>query len=280
MKKLAITIIVLASLAIFGITLLSTNKKSPAPIACTAEAKVCPDGSAVGRVGSTCEFAPCPSAPAPTSTTGVISTKPLYKSFRPGGVGPSVTPLEVVQDSRCPMDVVCIQAGTVQLKVRLASVGGIEDATLTLGVPIEFMGRQIELIGVQPPKKSGQTIAPQDYSFDFTMTPVTSISVGVLKGTMTIGPICPVERPGHPCKPTPEMFAARKIFVYAADRTTLVTTLTPDSQGNFSANLLAGSYFVDTEHQAVGHISGMPATIIIEKNKTVIINIDVDTGIR
>lgn len=29
-------------------------------IACTEEAKVCPDGSAVGRQGPNCEFAPCP----------------------------------------------------------------------------------------------------------------------------------------------------------------------------------------------------------------------------
>jgi hypothetical protein len=28
--------------------------------ACTMEAKVCPDGSSVGRVGPNCEFAPCP----------------------------------------------------------------------------------------------------------------------------------------------------------------------------------------------------------------------------
>lgn len=30
------------------------------PVACTLEAKICPDGSAVGRVGPSCEFAPCP----------------------------------------------------------------------------------------------------------------------------------------------------------------------------------------------------------------------------
>lgn len=29
-------------------------------VACTADAKICPDGSAVGRSGSNCEFAPCP----------------------------------------------------------------------------------------------------------------------------------------------------------------------------------------------------------------------------
>lgn len=29
-------------------------------VACTMEAKICPDGSAVGRTGPNCEFAPCP----------------------------------------------------------------------------------------------------------------------------------------------------------------------------------------------------------------------------
>jgi hypothetical protein len=30
------------------------------PKACTMEAKLCPDGSAVGRSGPNCEFTPCP----------------------------------------------------------------------------------------------------------------------------------------------------------------------------------------------------------------------------
>lgn len=32
------------------------------PVACTAEAKLCPDGSSVGRSGPKCEFSPCPTA--------------------------------------------------------------------------------------------------------------------------------------------------------------------------------------------------------------------------
>lgn len=37
-------------------------KKSPVDnsVACTLEAKICPDGSAVGRIGPNCEFAACP----------------------------------------------------------------------------------------------------------------------------------------------------------------------------------------------------------------------------
>jgi len=38
-----------------------TNNQS-SPKACTMEAKICPDGSSVGRTGPNCEFAPCPSA--------------------------------------------------------------------------------------------------------------------------------------------------------------------------------------------------------------------------
>ncbi|MDO8575824.1 MAG: carboxypeptidase-like regulatory domain-containing protein [bacterium] len=32
---------------------------SPEPVACTMEAKICPDGSSVGRTGPNCEFADC-----------------------------------------------------------------------------------------------------------------------------------------------------------------------------------------------------------------------------
>ncbi len=35
-------------------------RPTPEPVACTMDAKVCPDGSAVGRTGPNCEFAPCP----------------------------------------------------------------------------------------------------------------------------------------------------------------------------------------------------------------------------
>lgn len=34
---------------------------SPLPVSCTMEAKICPDGTSVGRSGPKCEFAPCPS---------------------------------------------------------------------------------------------------------------------------------------------------------------------------------------------------------------------------
>lgn len=69
-----------AIIFLLGIIAFFTPKQQPAPdgqsatptvnmpespteteqITCTAEAKICPDGSSVGRVPPRCEFAPCP----------------------------------------------------------------------------------------------------------------------------------------------------------------------------------------------------------------------------
>ncbi len=49
------------------------KSNTPQPKACTLEAKVCSDGSSVGRVGPNCEFAPCPS---PSSTNSAVSPAP------------------------------------------------------------------------------------------------------------------------------------------------------------------------------------------------------------
>jgi len=41
------------------------------PVACTMEAKICPDGSSVGRVGPNCEFEPCPTNEEPISAESI-----------------------------------------------------------------------------------------------------------------------------------------------------------------------------------------------------------------
>lgn len=54
------------------------------PSVCTQEAKICPDGSAVGRTGPNCEFAPCPSScicpqgfiPSPDGSYCLVDCKP------------------------------------------------------------------------------------------------------------------------------------------------------------------------------------------------------------
>jgi hypothetical protein len=103
---------------------------------------------------------------------------------------------------------------------------------------------------------------------------------GTLQGSMTIGPICPVERIDHSCTPTPEMYAARKVFIYNSDQTKTITTLIPDAEGHFSTTLPVGDYIVDTEHQAIGFSRGTPQNIRIIANQITAVTIDIDTGIR
>lgn len=55
-----ICLVILAVLVAGGVIYYSSNKEQPKKVACTQEAKTCPDGSSVSRTGSNCEFAQCP----------------------------------------------------------------------------------------------------------------------------------------------------------------------------------------------------------------------------
>jgi hypothetical protein len=168
------TIIVL----ITGVSFVVDKKQNRQPVACTLEAKICPDGSAVGRTGPMCEFADCP-----------------------------------------------------------------------------------EVIATTTPKGKG-----------------------TLKGSVTIGPLCPVEYaekfPDYSCEPTPEIYAEAKVFVYLPDKKTLVRTIIPDKDGKFSITLDPGSYFIDMIHQTMGGTTGVPTTVKIVSGGTITIKLDVDTGLR
>lgn len=62
-KDYTILTVLIAVLAV-GVWFYSSNNRLNLPgagTACTQEAKLCPDGSAVGRTGPNCEFAECPS---------------------------------------------------------------------------------------------------------------------------------------------------------------------------------------------------------------------------
>lgn len=57
---LGIVLIVLLGVAGFFYRNVTETVGSPEPVACTMDAKICPDGSAVGRTGPSCAFAKCP----------------------------------------------------------------------------------------------------------------------------------------------------------------------------------------------------------------------------
>jgi hypothetical protein len=78
--------------------------------------------------------------------------------------GIRVTPLSVVEDSRCPKNARCIWAGRVRLSVRM---GGVT-RELTLGQPVPIVGGTIQLAAVLPERTTrGGTIPPRAYRFGF-----------------------------------------------------------------------------------------------------------------
>jgi hypothetical protein len=100
----------------------------------------------------------------PTQNVARITTR-----IDQGGsaLGVTVTPLEVVQDSRCPADVVCIWEGTVRLRARMESGLGAADQIFELGKPITTEAEIVTLIEVMPEPAAGKTIPAKDYVFVF-----------------------------------------------------------------------------------------------------------------
>jgi hypothetical protein len=81
MKKNYLIAGIIILIAIGAFFVIQNKNGGGGQIACTMEAKLCPDGSAVGRQGPNCEFAPCPgqneeqeirvSAPKPNDAVGL-----------------------------------------------------------------------------------------------------------------------------------------------------------------------------------------------------------------
>ncbi len=60
-----------------GIVFFFLSPEQSEPVACTADAKLCPDGSAVGRQGPNCEFAPCPKLADTIQATNIKVYSPV-----------------------------------------------------------------------------------------------------------------------------------------------------------------------------------------------------------
>jgi len=208
--------------------------------ACTMEALVCPDGSAVGRSGPRCEFLACPNQesftgelsqqggqffliiPAPDTLGGEVTyalplevkvsnvlgqlvgkTVRAQGEFKVGstlvvslleevtgaaantvelGVGQSgyaggvnITFHQLVQDNRCPIDAMCIEAGGVTARVTLKSDTDQETRNFPSDeAPYPFDTFQISIVGIKPARLSAQEPLPDTYRLTFKVEPLES----------------------------------------------------------------------------------------------------------
>jgi|ERR1035437_1758609 hypothetical protein len=110
-----------------------------------------------------------------------------------------------------------------------------------------------------------------------------ALVAGILEGTISIGPICPVETipPDPACLPTAETYKAYPVSVFTSDGKTKVAQLMPSLDGAYSSELPPGDYLIVLE-RAENHIGGsnLPVMVSINAQDKTLLNINIDTGIR
>lgn len=118
-----------------------TVTKGGGQVACTQEAKLCPDGSAVGRTGPNCEFAPCPVVnPIPvvgcTKDSDCPSSQYLCQEIQGTGTAcPSTNPLcipthtiikgecKLKNGNGCSMDSDCASGNLCNKNICVSPIG-------------------------------------------------------------------------------------------------------------------------------------------------------------
>ncbi len=114
----------------------------------------------------------------------------------------------------------------------------------------------------------------------FVFIGCTSVKDGRLEGTVTIGPLSPVERIGVPTPtPPPEVFTSRGIKIFDS-LSILVNEVHFNPDGTYSIELTSGKYRVELLNTGIEHAAEVPATVQIYSNQTTELNISIDTGIR
>lgn len=112
-----------------------------------------------------------PHAPSyyyPYGTVTLALNQPA--TFKDGSV--SIRPIAVLEDSRCPADVQCIQAGTVKLSLKV-NVGGVaRTETIQIGQSITAGPDTITLHAVSPVRTTQGAPAPSAYRFTFIVSRV------------------------------------------------------------------------------------------------------------
>lgn len=102
-----------------------------------------------------------PSPAGPTASIGQIAVAGPYR----------VTPLRIVEDSRCPADVRCVWAGRLVIEAAVAGPGAAGLRSLELGKGEAMPTGMITLIDALPVRRSTDTPTPENYRFTFDFRP-------------------------------------------------------------------------------------------------------------
>jgi len=129
--KLIITICIFAVIAgLVGFGYFFGFKNPEKPVACTQEAKLCPDGSYVGRVSPKCDFAPCPEVK--TKTVKLYYYNPALDRDETGNILCSRKGLVAVERK------ISISKTPIQDTINLLISGQLTEEEKSQGVTTEY----------------------------------------------------------------------------------------------------------------------------------------------
>ena len=187
----------------------------------------------------------------------------------------------VSQDSRCPVDVTCVWAGEALLAFELQREG----ATETIAVPVSpgsgaaALGPlRVRVVELTPAPRSTEPIAQDRYAATVVLEPLTppDAESGV-RGVVTLGPLCPVQREDQPCPDRP--LVATLLLMDAGGREVARTTSADD--GAYWLPAPGGSYTLAPQPP-----DGRPlpaagdATVDVRNGHWTTLHVPYDSGIR
>lgn len=291
MRKIYILISVLVVVGVAVVVWPGANSKSVQLVACTIEAKLCPNGSAVGRTGPNCEFAECPSSVLyDNASPDLIQVEaPLVNAV----VGKEFSVIGKARgawffEASFPI-VVLGKEGEVLIETHATAQSDwmTEDFVpfrADIKIPESYTGPAKLILKKDNP--SG--LAEHDASISFDIAVEADLpaqagakkdlkSTGTIKGLVTLSPICPVERmpPEPQCAPKPYQ---TKIEAFSADGSKLIGSTQTGSDGSFTIALPFGNYTIQAGGGTI-HPSCSPVAVHLQ-TATTSVDISCDTGIR
>lgn len=106
-----------------------------------------------------------PGTPAPASDGSGLAYARMGETVAVGG--PRVTPLALIEDSRCPQGVQCVWAGRVRISATISTPTMKLTRELTMGEPFAVADGTLTLSEVRPPHEKSTKPALPDYRFGF-----------------------------------------------------------------------------------------------------------------
>lgn len=188
----------------------------------------------------------------------------------------------VVQDSRCPLDVVCIHAGSVTVAFAAS------DGHASLRAPVTLEGSaparaalgelELSLHAVEPQPLASRPTRPGDYRATISLDrPVASPRASGIDGLVTLGPLCPVMREDEPCPDRP--FEATLVIKGASG--VEVARLRSDAAGRFAIDLPPGRYIIEPQRAGTSPLPmAGPLDVTVVEGRRVAVLIAYDSGIR